>query len=577
MMSRLAIYPLAASLVLLLGRKGIGRSQLILGSVLVLLPFFSLLWSTSLTGGIPSVVRWASFGLMIMGFSGSVGEYGVKAHIPGLTTAAAVTSLVIIIFGPDTVTGNANRAGMILALGFTGSLFLARGRHRFFLLLPVLILAGAYISSFYICWVACAAGAAGYLIRDNDRFNWRMILTLMIAGQIAVSLFPSFAGRIGPTLELRTRIWSNSAGMFVQHMPMGTGFGSARLSIFNSAEPELRTLAGESSRIDYLHSEPLTLITETGISGLLVVGFILYLLYRKSGSIEVSALTLAFWPVFTADLPLATPLGALPAALFLGLLSSSNEHRVHIPVAVPVLLAMGSIWWGFLSLTGYRALADHMSTGSTDAIEKACSRIPWEERAFLAAGYSHLAQQDVLAALENAEKFIHLYPFDSRGWELKALSLSAAGRKSNSSWARAALLIPSETFRPDRYLMIINAIDTNGMDPDSALMLSSVLNTVFEERIELQSLMSPEERLSVSEKLLYLTDICRGLERDEMAAGIWVQALKFAVLSDAPVPSETGIGILLNAELKELLQWELEEKADEYLLLFEEKLGMGTL
>lgn len=575
MMSRLALYPIAAAFILFSGRKGIGKNQLILGSIFVFLPIISLLWSVSPTGGIPFAVRWSSFGLMVMGFSGSVNSHGLKTHLPGLAGAAAVTSLLVIILGPDAVTGNANRAGMILALGFTGSLYLIK--NRLSLLLPLVILSGAVLTSFYICWIACFAGSVGYLLQKSSRFNWRIVLFLMVGGQITVSAFPSYAGRIGPTLEIRTRIWNNSARLFSEHFPLGTGFGTARLTLFSSSEPELRILSGTNTRVDYVHSEPLTLITETGIAGLLSVVFLLCMMLRSRGTPEVPALALAFWPVFTADLPLATPLGALPAALFLGMLSSSREKQVNLPAVVPVVLLAGAIFWGFFTLTGYGLLAEHMETGSSETIEEACKRIPFEERAFLAAGYSHLAQGNVLAAMEDSRQFILLYPEHSRGWELHAVTLSAAGRSNSSSaWARAALLIPDETYRPDRYLILLNGIDTGGMNPDTALMLSSKLNSVFQERVNIINSMSSEEKFSAASKLLYLCSICRERGNEFLSAGIWLQALKLAVSTDTLIPAEISIGILHNIELKELLKADVRVKAEEHLLMLEDRLGVGT-
>lgn len=467
MNSRLAIYPLIAAGILWSGRRNVTGTHLLIGVGFALLPGLSLVWSSSPAGGIPFAVRWFSFGVMVIGLSGSVNTRGIRPHLFGLAAAAFITALPMMILGPDLITGNPNRSGMILALGFTASLGLAEKHRWSALVLSVAILAGAAVSGFITGLGACFLGGAVLSIRRKWNFDVRPLILFMLGAQILFGILPETAGRFGPTLELRSRIWRHSIVLIKESIPLGTGTGSARLGVFTSAEPELRQLAGEDRRVDYLHSEPLTLVVENGIPGIMLVGFLLYWLFRRRGAAPQTAMLAAFWPVFATDLPLATPLGALPAALFLALYPAMGKKRFDVPLVVPVLIGLASIWWGFLVITGSAALGKRHP--STEELELACERIPWEERAFLAAGNAHLRDGAVLSALEDSRRFVQLYPNYYRGWELRAVTLSAAGRPSRSAWARAAALYPREELSTDRYLFALNAVDTSGMDPDTAM------------------------------------------------------------------------------------------------------------
>lgn len=562
MNSRLAIFPLIAAGVLWSGRRNITGTHLLIGLGFALLPGLSLLWSTSPVGGIPFAVRWFSFGIMIIGFSGSVNTRGLQQHILGLTAAAFITALAIIALGPDLITGNPNRSGMILALGFTASLSLP-GKNRWYALaFPGVILAGAFVSGFITGLGACLLGGAVFCIHRKRKFDIRPLILLMLAGQILFSILPETAGKFGPTLELRSRIWRYSAVLFKDNLPLGTGTGSARLGVFTSAEPELRQLAGVGRRVDYLHSEPLTLIVENGIPGMILVGLLLYWLFRRRGADPQTAMLASFWPIFATDLPLATPLGALPAALFLALYPATWKKRFDVPLVVPALIGLASIWWGFMVITGNAALGGQ--NPSTEELELACERIPWEERAFLAAGNAHLRNGAVLSALEDSERFVQLYPNYYIGWELKAVALSTAGRPASSAWARAALLFPQEEYNTDRYLFALNAVDTRGMDPDTAMRVAEIITSSRERMSEVVQLMAPGDLFSASWKLLYLAEACMGTDTHTAARG-WFMALGFAAESGEVPPTELTLAILRSADLREHLDLDWEEKADFYL------------
>lgn len=566
------MYPLAGSVIFFFGRKGISATHLIIGSLIGLLPALSLLWGTSTTGGIPYAVRWFSFGMMITGFSGTITRWGLQIHLKALVASAVLVAAVMLSAGADAVTGNANRAGMVLALGFVGSLVLLRKNKWYSWIIILSILAGVFISSFYIGWVACLTGALVF-------YSWKkikpwMIPAVMISGQIFFSFFPQSAGRIGPTLELRTRIWRTSAELFLDNLPLGTGIGSARLEIFNSSEPELRELSGGDKRIDYLHSEPLTLITETGIPGLLLLLFMLYWLSRQSRSDYQLGSLAVFWLIFTTDLPLATPLGAIPAAFFLSSVSGLNLRKVNVPVAVPALALVLSVYWCFTVISGYSAMAG-TGTDPVGDLELAARRIPWEERVFLASGQVHLQNDMVLAALEDSQNFLNLYPDNYRGWELRAAALSAAGRDSHSAWAKATLLIPGNIDFPDKYLFALNSIQISGMHPDTAIAISSVITGSMESLGEIINTLPPAALTHASEKCFRLSMQCHSVSVEE-AALMWLVSAKFATAArhSVPVPPELTFSILAEVGLYRHLEPAEQEEMHRYLVLMREDMGM---
>jgi len=574
MMSRLAVFPMAGSVILFAGRKNVTAWHLLTGTAVALLPAITLLWATSSMGGIPFAVRWFSFGIMITGFSGTISRWGLKPHMYGLVAAAVVTSTVMLVAGPDAVTGNSNRAGMLLSMGFVGNLIVFNKNRWYSWVSTVLISAGMISSFFYIGWIACATGTGILFLSGKLKIRAWMILSPMIAGQILFTAFPEYAGRIGPSLELRSRIWHSSFSLFQEQFPLGTGCGSARIEIFNSASPELRTLSGGDRRVDYLHSEPLTMVTESGIFGLLLLALFLYWFIKKCRSPEQLALLTAFWPVFTSDLPLATPLGALPAALFLGSLAPLTGRKVVIPVAVPVFTMVLSIYWGFTVIAGYSAMgAVGREVSSVSDIEHACRRIPWEERAFLAAGHTHLRSNMVIAALEDSRHFLELYPSYYRGWELRATALDAAGRNSCSAWARATLLVPDNIYFPEKYLFAINAIQSLGMDADTAVAVSRVLSYSREQMSELLDRMSASDLLVVSEKMLILSEQCRPASKYH-ASRMWFMAMATACKSGEQIPSELVFNLVSGRDLYTYLDQDWKPKADEYLEFMTNETGM---
>ena len=562
MMSRLALYPLLAVSLLFAGRKGIGRTHLLIAMGIGLLPAISLLWSYSPVGGIPFAVRWLSFGMLVAGFSGTVSRYGTRPHLYGLAGAALATALLMALLGTDAITGNPNRAGMILATGFTASAALIRREALLSFIPPVIIITGVWLTGFITAFIACLAGAVILAASRKTRINAAPVLGVMILAQILMGFLPDLAGRIGPTLELRSRIWRQASVLFLEELPLGTGTGTARLFVYQKAEAELRELPGEETRVDFLHSEPITMITENGIPGLLLLCFILYWLSRKAASPELLALLASFWPVFATDLPIATPLGAIPAAVFLGMVPGFSSRKIHLPITPIAVLGALSVFWGYTVLVGYSAL--HGPPDSS-RLEDACERIPWEERAFLAAGFAQLREGSVLSALESSRRFTELYPLYWRGWLLRATSMSAAGMPCASEWARAAVLMPENSTSSDRYIMVLNGIDPGSTDPDTAIMLAEVLLSPYGGRLaEALSSMTDDQLSVAAGKMLYLSDSFRE-DSLELSALCWHTALALEAMADNVTDTSILVGILQRLDLKESLPPDFRGKAQMYI------------
>jgi len=469
MTSRLAFFPLLGALTLLAGRGGIGIRHLIAGVALALTACLGLLIAPEPITGVPYAVRWVSFGLMFAGFSGTTAKWGPGKHLDGLVAAAALVSVLMTILGPDALSGNPNRTGMLLSLGAVAAL--ADGNRTRALVKCAVIIPGLLVSAFYISWLAFLLGAAVLFIHRRFPVNPGWLLLLMILGQVLFTSLPVAARRTGPTVELRTLVWRTSATLGLNSFPAGTGTGQARLSVYSDGGPVLQELAGADRRVDFLHSEPLTLFTEFGAVGLSMLVLLLFWVFGSSWDPLSAALLSAFWLVFSTDLPLATPLGALPAALVIGGCLKPGRS-VRVPILVPAAFALVSIPWAYTLIRGYGAMNRPENPGSAS---EACRYIPFEERAFLNAGWAWLRSGSALQAREYSQRFIELYPQYHGGWELQAGVLGRLDRpqESASAWRRAFVLAPERL--NDRLLFALNGIPYSENSGDTLVLLGNRL------------------------------------------------------------------------------------------------------
>lgn len=470
MTSRLALFPLLGALTLLAGRGGIGIRHLIAGGSLALVACLALLIAPEPVTGVAYAVRWISFGVMLAGFGGTMAKWGFQKHLDGLVAAAVMVSLLMLILGADTLSGNTNRTGMLLSLGFVAAL--GGGNRKKALIKCALILPGLLISAFYISWVAVLLGAAVLHTHKRYPVNPGWLLIVMMTGQALFTVTPLAARRIGPTVELRALVWRTSATMGLYAFPLGTGTGQARLSVYSEGGERLHNLAGSDRRVDFLHSEPLSLFTEFGAAGLGMLVLFLLWVFRTRWEPLAAALLSAFWLVFTTDLPLATPLGALPAALVIGGCLKPGRI-VRVPGVIPVVLTIVSLPWAFTVIRGYGAMNCPENPRSAS---EACRFIPFEERAFLNAGWLWLRSGSALQAREYSQRFTELYPQYHGGWELQAGVLGQLNlpHESASAWRRAFALAPEGL--EDRVLYALNGLPDSENSGDTLVQLGESLS-----------------------------------------------------------------------------------------------------
>ncbi len=486
--SRLAVYPLCGILLLWAGRAAVPGNALLLGGGMLLLPALGLLWAPIPLQGIPQLVRWGSFGLMLAGAAGVARMRGEQALLVALLAAALLASAIELALPGDMPWGNPNRIGPLLSTGLVAA---AAGAVRrpgwLWAALSVPLVLALASTGFRIAWIASGLGLAWLLLcRVSGRAGlWAgWLLIPMLAGQAVLTAMPGTAGRVDPSLELRCLVWRGGLEQLGEDMPLGTGTGQSRLYLMQSAGPAAAELAGDPDRrVDHLHSELLTPAVEWGLPGLLLAAGLLTALLRRKLPAAAGALLVSSWPFLAADLPLANPLGALPPAMALGLaISVSGERRsVRLPLAAPGLLALPALAWGFLVTAGYSSLEQGRLDGirglpaqAAGAFERTTALVPWEERAHLFLTRARLDQGANLAAVEAADRLNSLYPTYWRGHVLEAQALAGLGRveEAASSWLRAAMLAPPTL--PDRPLLALNALACPPDDADSLEAAASV-------------------------------------------------------------------------------------------------------
>jgi tetratricopeptide (TPR) repeat protein len=191
---------------------------------------------------------------------------------------------------------------------------------------------------------------------------------------------------------------------------------------------------------------------------------------------------LAVWPMLAADLPLATPLGALPVAAAFAV-ALPGRRSTRLPGWLPALAALLGLGWAFLVTAGYAqlrsgrsaaAIGDHVAAAKR--MELSQRLIPFEERCSLYLAASRYAQGAFMAAAEAAEGFNSVYPGYWRGQELEGRAFLALGRPEEAAGAfMAALrLAPPDSSRAISRLSVA-ALGEIPSDPEDRLVLARAL------------------------------------------------------------------------------------------------------
>ena len=317
-----------------------------------------------------------------------------------------------------------------------------------------------------------------FFLNLREKLHPGIIVGVLLAGQIVVTAVPDVTRNIAPSLEIRCRTWQAGTGQLMRNLPMGTGTGQSRLTLIQDAGERVQILAGDpEKRIDHLHSDILTPLVEWGPGGLLLIFLAGWLILRKKHfSATEGALLLCIFPFLAADLPLATPLGALPVALCMGVILNrpSGDRAIRIPFPVLLILLVAALFWSMVIVRGYSLLERGRvlglsGTGSDYSasviLDRASSWIPFEERAWLFLAQAYLNDGKILAAGNAAGKFNSIYPSYWKGWMLQAMTEAASGRERDAADSYLNALRVAPVTLPQRGILALNAA---AFPPDDA-------------------------------------------------------------------------------------------------------------
>lgn len=455
--TRLAIFPLVGVAAMLAGNGRFTMRFALAAAVPAALQFTGLLPHGPVSGAIPQIVIWCSFWMMLCGASGMLSRWGRRRVFDGLIAAAALMALLSLLLPDDLPTGNPNRQGMLLALSLTA---LSTGISRPGRILAVsagaLVAAGLLRSGFYTAMVATAGALLWFLLAGRRRrAHPGLPLAAMIAAQAAIIVAPSIAARIHPSLELRSLMWRSGFDLLEESGPMGTGTARSRLALFSEGGERLQVLAGPDSRIDFLHSEILALPVEQGVLGAISILALLSLFAARRFTPARGAVLLCCWPLLAMDLPLATPLGALPAAFGLAwALGPGRGRMLTVPRGVMIPAMVAALFWASLVVEGNRSLENGLRLGTTgrsaesaEELERASVLVPWEERSLFYRAVALARDGRPEEALVAIDGFLSVYPGYWRAWAMRGDLQRAcgAGAPAAESYLRAVLEAPAGT------------------------------------------------------------------------------------------------------------------------------------
>jgi tetratricopeptide (TPR) repeat protein len=479
--SRLAIYPALGVLLLLAGAGSIPRRALLASFAVALMPAVSILWSPVQVQAIPQIVRWASFAAMVCGTSGIARREGGGAVLKATVAAAALCAALEIVLPGDTPSGNPNRPGPLLALALV-ALLTGQAGLGLAEAVPagILLAVGLIHSGFVTAWIATGASVGWFLALKKFRIPGLVPALGLTACLALFAARPHIAAGIHPSLELRAEIWRSAVGQLLEAGPLGTGAGQSRLLFDMRRDARIAELAGPEKRVDELHSDVLTPVVEQGIPGLAAI-LLLALLVGRSGLGRGRASLLICSGIFALyDLPLATPLGALPLAVSLGLALEGAGRAVRIRKAFLAPAAALSAAWAVIVVFGYSRMeqAREMASsggeaGAAGLFAEAERKIPFEERAILMRATALAGSGSYIAALEETRRFNSIYPAYWRGWALQGDVAARLGRRqtADSAFMMAVRLAPAGI--PELPLLALNAANTLPADSEGIALLAA--------------------------------------------------------------------------------------------------------
>ncbi|OQC69894.1 MAG: hypothetical protein BWX47_00839 [candidate division Hyd24-12 bacterium ADurb.Bin004] len=487
--SRLAIYPLAGAAMMLGGASGISRRFMLAAAALPALQIVGLIPGGAVPGAIPQIVRWISFWMMLCGAHGMLATHGRRSVFGGMVLPAVLMACLSLVLPDDMPSGNPNRQGPMLALSIlaVAAGIIRPGRIAGAVIL-LLLAAGLLKSGFYTAMISVVCAAGWLLLRRNSRTSMQGIpIVAAILFQSMFLFFPQSAASINPSLELRALMWRSGFSLLERAGPGGTGTAVSRIGLMTGGSDRMQALAGPDRRIDFIHSEILSLPVEQGIAGgIAALAFVVLCVKRKMTPVRGSVL-LCCWPFLTVDLPLATPLGAIPLAIGLAWASGGGGKRMEsaamrrgavialllsLPWAAAVLIGNG-----FLE-RGIRAGAAGRNAESAGLLRNASILLPWEERTHYYRALALARGSNFEDALRESRSFLEMYPSYWRAWALEGDLLAAAGRREEAAWSYLQAILTAPAGTDSLELMAFNAAATPPADTAHAVILASILTRV---------------------------------------------------------------------------------------------------
>jgi O-antigen ligase len=146
-------------------------------------------------------------------------------------------------------------------------------------------LGGVWTAFARAAWLGLAAAAA--VTAGGWKAGRALAGAALLAGALVVALHSGTRARLASAFDLagnsdRVRIWRVGLAVAAEHPWTGVGFG--RYPAVAGARPDA------PPNLDWAHNQPLTLLAETGVAGLLAAAYLaaaaLWALWRRSRSTE---------------------------------------------------------------------------------------------------------------------------------------------------------------------------------------------------------------------------------------------------------------------------------------------------
>lgn len=194
------------------------------------------------------------------------------------------------------------------------------------------------------------------------------------------------------------------------------------------------------------------------------------------------AALVCIWPFLAIDLPLATPLGAIPVAAGLAWAFGTGAGRIigRTAVRTAAFVAFAAaVAWSLSVVAGNRLLSEGIAAGaagrnaeSARLLEKASALVPWEERTHFYRAVALARDSRLEEAVGETRAFLAMYPSWWRGWALEGDLLAATGRREEAARAYLQAILTAPAGTDSLELVAFNAAAAPPPDQASAEILA---------------------------------------------------------------------------------------------------------